>query len=96
MVGAGQRSVADMDAMKITLDGMRDHLADFDDAVQPVPATISIGKSTLLQHPGMLGDAVGVRRHGQESTFQRQHSHLQTDMTAMIGGMDEWSAGWAI
>ena len=45
MVDSAHRSVADMNTMKVTLDQMRDHIADFDDAVHG-SATTSTGTST--------------------------------------------------
>jgi RND superfamily putative drug exporter len=92
MVGAGQRSVADMDAMKVTLDEMRDRIADFDDAVRPLrnyfywePHCLNI---TVCEGFRAAFDATdGVSR------FSDNMATLQTDVGAMIGGMDEMVRG---
>lgn len=94
MVGAGQRSVADMDAMKVTLDDMRDRVADFDDAVRPI-------RNYFYWEPHCLNITVceGIRAAFDAtdgiSQFSDKMATLQTDMTAMIGGMDEMVGGMA-
>lgn len=92
MVGSGQRSVADMDAMKTTLDEMRDRVADFDDAVRPI-------RNYFYWEPHCLNITVceGIRAAFDAtdgiSQFSDRMATLQTDMTAMIGGMDQMVAG---
>ena len=92
MVGSGQRSVADMNVMKATLDRMRDRVADFDDAVRPIrnyfywePHCLNI---TVCEGIKAAFDATdGV------SQFSDNMASLQTDMAAMIGGMDQMVGG---
>ncbi|HPX36329.1 MAG TPA: MMPL family transporter [Mycobacterium sp.] len=92
MVASGQRSVADMNVMKATLDRMRDRVADFDDAVRPIrnyfywePHCLNI---TVCEGIKAAFDATdGV------SQFSDNMAALQTDMTAMIGGMDQMVGG---
>ena len=92
MAGAGQRSVADMDAMKVTLDEMRDRIADFDDAVRPI-------RNYFYWEPHCLNITVceGIRAAFDAtdgvSQFSDDMAALQTDMTAMIGGMDQMVGG---
>lgn len=92
MAGAGQRSVADMDAMKVTLDQMRDRIADFDDAVRPI-------RNYFYWEPHCLNITVceGIRAAFDAtdgvSQFSDDMAALQTDMTAMIGGMDQMVGG---
>ncbi len=92
MVGAGQRSVEDMNAMKATLDRMRDRVADFDDAVRPI-------RNYFYWEPHCLNITVceGIRAAFDAtdgiSQFSDDMATLQTDMTAMIGGMDEMVGG---
>ena len=92
MVGAGQRSVADMDAMKVTLDEMRDRVADFDDAVRPI-------RNYFYWEPHCLNITVceGIRAAFDAtdgiSQFSDKMAALQTDVGAMIGGMDEMVNG---
>ncbi len=92
MVGAGQRSVADMDAMKVTLDEMRDRVADFDDAVRPI-------RNYFYWEPHCLNISVceGIRAAFDAtdgiSQFSDNMAALQTDVGAMIGGMDEMVRG---
>ena len=92
MVGSGQRSVQDMDAMKVTLDEMRDRIADFDDAVRPI-------RNYFYWEPHCLNITVceGIRAAFDAtdgvSKFSDNMAALQTDMTAMIGGMDQMVNG---
>ncbi len=93
MVGmSGQRSVEDMDAMKVTLDEMRDRIADFDDAVRPI-------RNYFYWEPHCLNITVceGIRAAFDAtdgvSKFSDNMAALQTDMTAMIGGMDQMVGG---
>lgn len=92
MVGAGQRSVEDMNAMKVTLDEMRDRIADFDDAVRPI-------RNYFYWEPHCLNITVceGIRAAFDAtdgvSKFSENMAALQTDMTAMIGGMDQMVGG---
>ena len=94
MAESGQRSVEDMNAMKVTLDQMRDRVADFDDAVRPLrnyfywePHCLNI---TVCESIRAAFDATdGI------SQFSDNMATLQTDMTAMIGGMDEMVGGMA-
>ena len=92
MVGAGQRSVEDMNAMKVTLDEMRDRIADFDDAVRPI-------RNYFYWEPHCLNITVceGIRAAFDAtdgvSKFSDNMAALQTDMTAMIGGMDQMVGG---
>ncbi|MBU3705980.1 MAG: MMPL family transporter [Mycobacterium sp.] len=92
MAGAGQRSVADMDAMKVTLDQMRDRIADFDDAVRPI-------RNYFYWEPHCLNITVceGIRAAFDAtdgvSQFSDDMAALKTDMTAMIGGMDQMVGG---
>ena len=92
MVGAGQRSVEDMNAMKVTLDEMRDRIADFDDAVRPI-------RNYFYWEPHCLNITVceGIRAAFDAtdgvSKFSDNMAALQTDMTAMISGMDQMVGG---
>lgn len=92
MVASGQRSVQDMDAMKVTLDEMRDRIADFDDAVRPI-------RNYFYWEPHCLNITVceGIRAAFDAtdgvSKFSDNMAALQTDMTAMIGGMDQMVNG---
>lgn len=92
MVGAGQRSVEDMNAMKVTLDEMRDRIADFDDAVRPI-------RNYFYWEPHCLNITVceGIRAAFDAtdgvSKFSDNMAALQTDMTAMINGMDQMVGG---
>lgn len=92
MVTSGQRSVEDMNAMKVTLDEMRDRVADFDDAVRPI-------RNYFYWEPHCLNITVceGIRAAFDAtdgvSQFSDNMATLQTDMTAMIGGMDEMVGG---
>ena len=92
MVGAGQRSVADMDAMKITLDAMRDHLADFDDAVRPF-RNYFYWEEHCFNIPACWGMRSAFDAMDGVNAFSDNMAALQTDMTAMIGGMDEMVGG---
>ncbi|MCB0924631.1 MAG: MMPL family transporter [Mycobacterium sp.] len=92
MAQSGQRSVEDMNAMKVTLDGMRDRVADFDDAVRPL-------RNYFYWEPHCLNITVceGIRAAFDAtdgiSQFSDAMAILQTDMTAMIGGMDQMVGG---
>ena len=92
MAESGQRSVEDMNAMKVTLDQMRDRVADFDDAVRPL-------RNYFYWEPHCLNITVceGFRAAFDAtdgiSQFSDNMATLQTDMTAMIGGMDEMVGG---
>ncbi|MDQ1321367.1 MAG: putative drug exporter of the superfamily [Actinomycetota bacterium] len=94
MAESGQRSVEDMNAMKVTLDQMRDRVADFDDAVRPL-------RNYFYWEPHCLNITVceGIRAAFDAtdgiSQFSDNMATLQTDMTAMIGGMDEMVGGMA-
>ena len=94
MAESGQRSVEDMNAMKVTLDQMRDRVADFDDAVRPL-------RNYFYWEPHCLNITVceGFRAAFDAtdgiSQFSDNMATLQTDMTAMIGGMDEMVGGMA-
>ena len=94
MAESGQRSVEDKNAMKVTLDQMRDRVADFDDAVRPL-------RNYFYWEPHCLNITVceGIRAAFDAtdgiSQFSDNMATLQTDMTAMIGGMDEMVGGMA-
>lgn len=94
MAESGQRSVEDMNAMKVTLDQMRDRVADFDDAVRPL-------RNYFYWEPHCLNITVceGIRAAFDATELylavQDNMATLQTDMTAMIGGMDEMVGGMA-
>lgn len=87
MVGSGQASVADMDAMKVTLDQMRDNLADFDDVVRPLRNYFY-----WEQHCDNIPVCDGIRAAFDATDgvdrFSDNMATLQTDVGAMIGGMD--------
>jgi len=94
MAESGQRSVEDMNAMKATLDQMRDRVGDFDDAVRPLrnyfywePHCLNITVCEGLRAAFDATDGV--------SQFSDNMATLQTDMTAMIGGMDAMVGGMA-
>ncbi len=87
MAAAGQLSVGDMNAMKATLDQMRDRVADFDDAVRPI-------RNYFYWEPNCRNITVcdGIRAAFDAtdgvSQFSDDMAKLQTDMTAMMNGMD--------
>ena len=87
MVGAGQRSVEDMNAMKVTLDEMRDNLADFDDVVRPFRNYFY-----WEQHCDNIPVCDGIRAAFDATDgvdkFSDNMATLQADVGAMIGGMD--------
>jgi RND superfamily putative drug exporter len=92
MVGSGQRSVADMNAMKATLDQMRDNLANFDDAVRPFRNYFY-----WEQHCDDITACDGIRSAFEAmdgvDKFSDNMATLQSDVGAMIGGMDQMVSG---
>ena len=92
MVGAGQRSVEDMNAMKVTLDQMRDNLADFDDAVRPF-RNYFYWEQNCFNIPACAGMRSAFDAMDGVNTFSDNMATLETDMTAMINGMDEMVGG---
>ncbi|AQT80791.1 hypothetical protein B1R94_18280 [Mycolicibacterium litorale] len=92
MVDSAHRSVADMNTMKATLDQMRDHIADFDDEVRPFrnyfywePNCFNIPACWAVRSAFDAMDGV--------NTFSDNMASLQTDMTAMVDGMDKMVNG---
>jgi len=92
MVGSGQRSVEDMNTMKVTLDEMRDNLADFDDAVRPF-RNYFYWEQHCFNIPACEGMRSAFDAMDGVNTFSDNMTALQTNMSAMIGGMDEMVGG---
>ncbi|WP_396931893.1 RND family transporter [Mycolicibacterium sp.] len=94
MVDSAHRSVADMNTMKATLDQMRDNIANFDDEVRPFrnyfywePHCFNIPACFAVRSAFDAMDGV--------NTFSDNMAALQTDMTAMVDGMDKMVNGMA-
>ena len=92
MVDSAHRSVADMNTMKATLDQMRDNIANFDDEVRPFrnyfywePHCFNIPACFAVRSAFDAMDGV--------NTFSDNMASLQTDMTAMVDGMDKMVNG---
>lgn len=92
MVDSAHRSVADMNTMKATLDQMRDNIANFDDEVRPFrnyfywePHCFNIPACFAVRSAFDAMDGV--------NTFSDNMAALQTDMTAMVDGMDKMVNG---
>jgi len=92
MVGAGQRSVEDMNTMKVTLDGMRDNLADFDDSVRGL-RNYFYWEQHCFNIPACEGMRSAFDAMDGVNTFSDNMTALQTNMSAMIGGMDDMVGG---
>ena len=92
MVGAGQRSVEDMNTMKITLDEMRDNLANFDDSVRGL-RNYFYWEQHCFNIPACEGMRSAFDAMDGVNTFSDNMGALQTNMSAMIGGMDEMVGG---
>ncbi|WP_059020735.1 MMPL family transporter [Mycobacterium sp. M26] len=92
MVDSAHRSVDDMNTMKATLDEMRDNIANFDDEVRPFrnyfywdPHCFNIPACFAVRSAFDAMDGV--------NTFSDNMASLQTDMTAMVDGMDKMVNG---
>lgn len=91
-LGTARLSVEDMNAMQVTLDEIRDNMADFDDAVRPLrnyfywePHCVDI---TVCSGIKAVFDATdGVDKFSQNMTS------LRGDMQSLVGSMDGVIAG---
>ena len=92
MVDSAHRSVADMNTMKATLDQMRDHIADFDDAVRPL-RNYFYWDPNCFNIPACWGVRSAFDAMDGVNTFSDNMASLQTDMTAMVDGMDKMVNG---
>ncbi|BBZ75162.1 putative membrane protein, MmpL [Mycolicibacterium anyangense] len=92
MVDSAHRSVADMNTMKATLDQMRDHIADFDDQVRPF-RNYFYWDPNCFNIPACFGVRSAFDAMDGVNTFSDNMASLQTDMTAMVDGMDKMVNG---
>ena len=92
MVDSAHRSVADMNTMKATLDQMRDHIADFDDTVRPL-RNYFYWDPNCFNIPACWGVRSAFDALDGVNTFSDNMAALQTDMTAMVDGMDKMVNG---
>lgn len=92
MVGSGQRSVEDMNTMKATLDEMRDHLADFDDAIRPI-RNYFYWEPHCQNIPVCDGIRAAFDATDGVDKFSDDMATLRSDVSAMIGGMDQMVNG---
>ncbi len=92
MVDSAHRSVADMNTMKTTLDQMRDHIADFDDAVHGI-RNYFYWDEHCFNIPACWGVRSAFDALDGVNTFSDNMAALQTDMTAMVDGMDKMVNG---
>jgi RND superfamily putative drug exporter len=92
MVDSAQRSVGDMNTMKATLDQMRDHIADFDDTVRPL-RNYFYWDPNCFNIPACWGVRSAFDAMDGVNTFSDNMAALQTDMTAMVDGMDNMVNG---
>ncbi|WP_235435879.1 RND family transporter [Mycobacterium sp. EPa45] len=92
MVESAHRSVADMNTMKATLDQMRDHIADFDDQVRPL-RNYFYWEPNCFNIPACWGVRSAFDAMDGVNTFSDNMASLQTDMTAMVDGMDKMVSG---
>ncbi len=92
MVDSAHRSVADMNTMKTTLDEMRDHIADFDDEVRPL-RNYFYWDPNCFNIPACWGVRSAFDALDGVNTFSDNMGSLQTDMTAMVDGMDKMVKG---
>ncbi|GAY16640.1 RND family transporter [Mycobacterium sp. shizuoka-1] len=92
MVESAHRSVADMNTMKATLDEMRDHIADFDDEVRPF-RNYFYWDEHCFNIPACWGIRSAFDAMDGVNTFSDNMAVLQTDMTAMVDGMDKMVNG---
>jgi putative drug exporter of the RND superfamily len=92
MVDSAHRSVADMNTMKATLDQMRDHIADFDDQVRPL-RNYFYWEPNCFNIPACWGVRSAFDALDGVNTFSDNMAALQTDMTAMVDGMDKMVNG---
>ena len=92
MVDSAHRSVADMNTMKVTLDQMRDHIADFDDAVHGI-RNYFYWDEHCFNIPACWGVRSAFDAMDGVNTFSDNMASLQTDMSAMVDGMDKMVSG---
>ena len=92
MVDSAHRSVADMNTMKVTLDQMRDHIADFDDAVHGI-RNYFYWDEHCFNIPACWGVRSAFDAMDGVNTFSDNMASLQTDMSAMVDGMDKMVNG---
>ncbi len=92
MVDSAHRSVADMNTMKATLDEMRDHIADFDDEVRPF-RNYFYWDEHCFNIPACWGIRSAFDAMDGVNTFSDNMAVLQTDMAAMVDGMDKMVNG---
>lgn len=92
MVDSANRSVGDMNTMKATLDEMRDHIADFDDEVRPF-RNYFYWDPHCFNIPACWGVRSAFDALDGVNTFSDNMAALQTDMTAMVDGMDKMVSG---
>ncbi len=92
MVGSAHRSVADMDTMKATLDQMRDNIANFDDEVRPF-RNYFYWEPNCFNIPACFAVRSAFDAMDGVNTFSDNMASLQTDMTAMVDGMDKMVNG---
>ncbi|WP_328353918.1 MMPL family transporter [Mycobacterium sp. NBC_00419] len=92
MVDSGHRSVADMNTMKTTLNEMRDNIANFDDEVRPL-RNYFYWDPNCFNIPACSGVRSAFDAMDGVNTFSDNMASLQTDMTAMVDGMDKMVNG---
>ncbi|KDE98014.1 membrane protein [Mycolicibacterium aromaticivorans JS19b1 = JCM 16368] len=92
MVESAHRSVADMDTMKATLDQMRDNIANFDDEVRPF-RNYFYWEPNCFNIPACFAVRSAFDAMDGVNTFSDNMASLQTDMTAMVDGMDKMVKG---
>ena len=92
MVDSAHRSVADMNTMKATLDQMRDNIANFDDTVRPL-RNYFYWEPNCFNIPACWGVRSAFDALDGVNTFSDNMGALQTDMTAMVDGMDKMVNG---
>lgn len=92
MVDSAHRSVADMNTMKVTLDQMRDHIADFDDAVHGI-RNYFYWDEHCFNIPACWGVRSAFDAMDGVNTFSDNMASLQTNMSAMVDGMDKMVSG---
>lgn len=92
MVDSAHRSVADMNTMKATLDQMRDNIANFDDEVRPF-RNYFYWEPNCFNIPACFAVRSAFDAMDGVNTFSDNMAALQTDMTAMVDGMDKMVNG---
>ena len=92
MVDSAHRSVADMNTMKATLDQMRDNIANFDDEVHGL-RNYFYWEPNCFNIPACSGVRSAFDALDGVNTFSDNMASLQTDMAAMVDGMNNMVNG---